>query len=96
MVGGIFAKGFAMSAPLKDFRGKVTAETDAVLEALNRATGKDKSEIARDVLHRWASDQIHAASVMHKLLQAEGLPGIDSGVAGNARESQGIAGSGRE
>ena len=78
-----------MSTPLKDFRGKVTAETDAVLEALNRATGRDKSEIARDVLHRWASDQIHAASVMHQLLKSEGLPGIDSGAAGNRRESQG-------
>ena len=78
-----------MSATLKDFRGKVTAETDAVLEALNRTTGKDKSEIAREVLHKWASDQIHAASVMHRLLQAEGLPGIADGVAGNRRESQG-------
>lgn len=78
-----------MSAPLKDFRGKVTAETDAVLEALNRATGKDKSEIAREVLHRWASDQIHAMSVMHQLLKAEGLAGIDSGGAGNRGESRG-------
>ena len=78
-----------MSAPLKDFRGKVTAETDAVLEALNRTTGKDKSEIAREVLHKWASDQIHAASVRHRLLQAEGLPGIADGIAGNRRESQG-------
>lgn len=78
-----------MSAPLKDFRGKVTLETDAVLEALNRSTGRDKSEIARDVLHRWASDQIHAASVMHQLLTAEGLPGIAGGVSGNRRDSQG-------
>ena len=79
----------AMSAPLKDFRGKVTAETDAVLEALNRTTGKDKSEIAREVLHRWASEQIHAASVMHRLLQSEGLPGIGEGVGGSRRDSQG-------
>lgn len=78
-----------MSAPLKDFRGKVTAETDAVLEALNRTTGKDKSEIAREVLHRWASEQIHAASVMHRLLQSEGLPGIGEGVGGIRRDSQG-------
>ena len=85
-----------MSAPLKDFRGKITVEADTVLEALNRATGRDKSEIARDVLHKWAVDQIHAASVMHRLLEAEGLPGIDSGAGGNARESQGIAGNRRE
>ena len=40
-----------MSAELKDFRGKITSETDAVLEAINRADGRDKSEIAREVLH---------------------------------------------
>jgi hypothetical protein len=78
-----------MSAILKDFRGKITAETDAVLEAHNRTSGRDKSEIVREILHKWASDQIHAASVMHNLLQAEGLPGIASGVRGNVRESQG-------
>ncbi len=81
-----------MSIPLKDFRGKISLETDAVLEALNRTTGRDKSEIAREVLHRWASEQIHAASVMHSLLLSEGLSGITSGVSGNARESQGFAG----
>ena len=51
-----------------------------------------RRKIAREVLHRWASEQIHAASVMHSLLLSEGLPGITSGVSGNARESQGFAG----
>lgn len=78
-----------MRAPLKDFRGKVTSETDAVLEALNRTTGRDKSEIARDILHKWAVEQIHAASVMHQLLESEGLPGIAGGVGGNRRDSRG-------
>ena len=27
-------------------------EADAVLEAVHRSTGKDKSEVVRDVLHR--------------------------------------------
>lgn len=33
-----------MSTTLRDFRGKVTVESDCVLEALSRATGKDKGE----------------------------------------------------
>jgi len=76
-----------MSAELKDFRGKITPETDAVLEAINRTTGRDKSEIAREVLHKWASEQIEVAMVLDRLMRAEGLPGIVSGVAGKIRES---------
>ena len=33
-----------MSQPLRDFRGKVTVETDVALEAEHRVTGRDKSE----------------------------------------------------
>ena len=80
-----------MSAELKDFRGKITPETDAALEALARVSGRDRSEIAREILHKWALDQIHAASVMQKLLRAEGLPGIESGTRGKTRESQGAS-----
>ena len=62
-----------MSTPLIDFRGKISPETHVVLEALNRATGRDKSEIAREVLHRFALEQLHAASVMQRLANAEGV-----------------------
>jgi len=68
-----------MSVELKDFRGKITPETDAVLEAINRTTGKDKSEIAREILHKWASDQIDVASVLDTLLRREGIAGIGGG-----------------
>lgn len=44
-----------MSEELKDLRTKVTRRTNAVLEALNRATGRDKSEIAREILARSTS-----------------------------------------
>ncbi len=81
-----------MSAELKDFMGKITAETDAVLEAINRADGRDKSEIARQVLHEWAIGRIHEATILDRLLKAEGLTGIDGGVSGNRREDKGIAG----
>lgn len=84
-----------MSVELKDYRGRITAETDCALEALSRATGQDRQEIVRGILHEWAAKQIHAASVMHRLLQAEGLGGIDGGVPGNAGESQGMRGSRR-
>ena len=82
-----------MGIELKDFRGKVTPETDAVLEGISRATGQDRSEVARYVLHEWALKQIHAASVTHRLLQSEGLSGIDGGTPGNRRECKGACGS---
>lgn len=69
-----------MSLPLIDLRAKVTAEADAVLEAVHRSTGKDKSEVVRDVLHRWALQEIHAASVLQSILQREGLSGASEGV----------------
>lgn len=85
-----------MAAPLKDFRGKITTEADCVLEAMNRVSGRDRSEIVRDILHDWALERLHERSVLTKLLHAEGLLGASEGVAGSAREPQGIAGSGRE
>lgn len=81
-----------MSLPLKDFRGKITAETDCVLEAINRVSGKDRSEIVRDILHEWALGKIDEHSVLSKLMQAEGLSGSGGGIAGNKRESQGARG----
>ena len=68
-----------MSIPLIDFRGKVTPETDAVLEAIQRSTGRDKSEIARDWLHKLAMKEIHASIELHKILQREGLTGALEG-----------------
>jgi hypothetical protein len=72
-----------MSEPLKDLRAKVTPETDAVLEAVARASGRDRSEIVREVLHDWATGEIGKASMVHRMLRAEGLPGITEGSVGN-------------
>lgn len=74
-----------MAAPLKDFRGKITAESDCVLEAMNRVSGKDRSEIVRDILHEWALAKIEEHSVLNRLLQAEGLAGEEKGIAGRKR-----------
>lgn len=82
-----------MSIELKDFRGRISPETDAALEGISRATGQDRQEIVRGILHEWAMKQIHAASVMHRLLQAEGLRGIDGGIGGNAGASEGTRGN---
>lgn len=61
-----------MSEELKDLRAKVTKRTDAVLEALNRSSGRDKSEIAREVLDKWAADQIHSASLITSMAGPKG------------------------
>lgn len=85
-----------MSLDLIDFRGKITVEIDAALdaalEAVHRATGRERSEIARHVLSEWAMQKIHEASLLDHLLQREGHGGIPRGAPGSRRESQGSAG----
>jgi hypothetical protein len=85
-----------MSLPLVDFRGKITHETDAVLEALHQATGRDRSEIVRDVLADWADKKIHEASLIDQRLRREGLRGIAGGIAGHRGEDEGARGSERD
>ena len=82
-----------MSLPLIDLRGKITHETDAVLEAVHRTTGRDRSEIVREVLADWAAMKVHEASLIDSLLRREGLRGIDGGIAGSVREREGVAGN---
>lgn len=72
-----------MSAELKDFRGKITTEIDVVLEAKSRATGKDRAEIARDVLQAWALRELHEASLTTALAAAQGIGAASQGAAGN-------------
>ena len=83
-----------MSIPLVDFRGKLTHEAAAVLDALQQATGRDRSEIVRDVLAEWAALKIHEASLIDQRLKREGLRGIVGGGSGSVREDEGARGSG--
>lgn len=75
-----------MGVELKDFRGRLTPEAWCALEAEARATGSDQQQLVRDILHDWAMRRIHAASVMAKLLQAEGVAGEAEGSCGNRRK----------
>lgn len=78
-----------MAADLKDFRGKITVEAHCVLEAENRVTGEDKSEIVRKILHEWAMQKLQCAKVTDALLRSEGMPGIAEGGSGRHREDGG-------
>jgi hypothetical protein len=84
-----------MSIELKDFRGKITIETDCALESESQSSGKERQEIVREILHDWAIQRIKSASVLHRRLRAEGLPGIAEGIEGNRGESRGTPGKSR-
>jgi hypothetical protein len=60
---------------LRDIRAKVTIETDCVIEALSRTTGRERSEIVREVLAEWAQRKIHESTVLSRLLASEGIAG---------------------
>lgn len=85
---------------LVDLRTKIHSMTNAVLEAHSRADGKDKSEIVREILHAWALKERDKANLVQQLVAREGgirdCPGSPRAAQGSGRESQGIAGSGRE
>ncbi|HET7663875.1 MAG TPA: hypothetical protein VFK31_09580 [Rhodanobacteraceae bacterium] len=75
-----------MGVELKDFRGRITPETHCVLESESRATGRERQEIVRDILHDWALQRIKGASVLDRLLRVEGIEGIGGVVEGKVRE----------
>lgn len=72
-----------MSSELRDFRGKITVEADIALESMAQAFKRDKSDIAREVLHNWALRKIMEANVMARRMRAEGISGDVEGVSGS-------------
>lgn len=68
-----------MSAELRDFRGKITLESDLALDAMSRAFKRDKADIVREVLHNWALRKIMESRLLARELQSEGLkPLVDA------------------
>jgi predicted DNA-binding protein len=57
---------------LRDLRAKLDPETDQVLEAVSRATGRDKSALVREVLAQWAKDEVHRATMVLRLSNRKG------------------------
>jgi hypothetical protein len=75
-----------MSLELRDLRAKISVETECALDAYAAANELDKSEVVREILHRWASKQIEGATVLHARLKREGLAGLDKGASGKRPE----------
>ena len=68
-----------MSAELIDARTKITELTDTVLDVRHTITGKDRSEIIREVMHDWALRCELESTLLQSAMKAKGL-------AGNRRE----------
>lgn len=75
-----------MALELKDFRGKITVETDAALEAESRFSGRDRADIAREILHAWATKKIHEARLLTSICAAQGIVGDSQGIKGTGRK----------
>jgi hypothetical protein len=73
-----------MSAELKDFRCKITPETDFALQAEAVAFDRDKADIVREILHAWAVKKTHEHKVWTNLARAEGVSGATEGTRGKA------------
>lgn len=62
-----------MAIPLKDFRCAISEQIDAALDAQAAAFGKDKAQVAREVLGEWAR-QKHREHIMYgRRLRANGM-----------------------
>jgi hypothetical protein len=72
-----------MSLDLRDLRTKITPEAEIALEVEAAITGRDKSEIVRELVQEWAERRIHAATVLADRLRREGHNGEVQGGAGH-------------
>lgn len=68
---------------LRDFRGRLTADSDLMLEAVSRATGKDKSELVREIVHGWYLSRWGEHEMIMRLFRGRG-EGTDSASSGGS------------
>lgn len=73
-----------MADELRDLRAKITVQSDAVLDAISRVRGIDRSEIVREVLHKFALEYIAIGTLTDARLRAEGLTEADEGASGRS------------
>lgn len=75
-----------MADELRDLRAKITVQTDAALDAHSRVSGRDRTDIAREILHKWALEQVAIATLLDARLRAEGMGAADAGTPGRSRK----------
>lgn len=79
-----------MAIPLKDFRLGISEQIDAALDAQAAAFGKDKAQVAREVLGEWARMKHREHMVYGRRLRANGmqmdLDGLDTEDDGGRRK----------
>jgi hypothetical protein len=75
-----------MADELRDLRAKISVQTDAALDAHSRISGRDRSDIAREILHRWALEQVAIATLLDARLRAEGIDDAHEGASGRTRK----------
>jgi hypothetical protein len=76
-----------MTAELRDLRAKITVESDAALDAVSRVTGRDRSELVREIVHRWALEQVSISTLLAARLHAEGITAAGEGASGRHGET---------
>jgi hypothetical protein len=74
-----------MADELRDLRAKISVQTDAALDAHSRVTGQDRSELVREILHKWSLEQIAISTLLHARLRAEGMAEDGEGASGSGR-----------
>lgn len=75
-----------MADELRDLRAKITVQADAVLDAISRVRGVDRTEIVREVLHKWALEQVAISTLIDARLRAEGMGAAGEGERGRGRK----------
>lgn len=73
-------------ADLVDCRSKITVESDLMLEAISRSTGKDKSELVREILHSWFLSRWEEHEMIKRLFfnRTKGSDSASEGGPGNS------------